>query len=1441
MKYHSSLIEPLETRIAPALLVTGANLLGGNGNPTTGETSIGENQVTLVKVLSGQALVWYDASSNNIVGISVGPNTKLDITGDINGSIITNLTSKGRLTDSDNNPANGEDGGVLLAHTILGIKTTPLSNEKGSLDYIIAGGSIKNLDISGGLGGAYAGNGVFRTGSDLAFGAIPNRFAIVDVGIDVNPLLAGNQTEYGFLESTASFAPVASITNAKIQTGMELQLFAGDGKSVASGAAGAGGNIKNIAINEAFSAAPSVAAYELRGGDGGNSVGGAAGAGGKVSKVLEKTSFGLVTISGGNGGNSSANAQGKFGLGGAGGQVSLLDLRGSSTSYDIRGGEGGDGRIGGMGGGLKENDLGGRGPDASVILAGDFNSDGLDDVVAINGDTGEMVISLNNSSNNTFSYLFQEDFNPDNDPSAIIPGNGTGATSGALYDFDGDSDLDIIVGYSGSASVLVYINQGGGQFYSVNDTGPATVKTLQASVGGPVTSLVLGDFTGTSGLEIGVVTSDVSKTAVTVLGFKTEIVDLNVVYSLESLGSLTILKRPDGSTIDLPVATDAIFGQIAGGASGDMLVSFTDGTILTLLGANFDPEIDAPVFVSGGSINAGFAITSLSEDPGLERVLVFGSGTKSLQLFEFNSGFLTSLPAPDISSLTGSVSAVEYVKTSDSGYQILVVENLPTGSRLNYLVFDFGLGSYVTDKSINGPIGLNKIVAVDENGSWGVAGMNNSISQFYFTDGLTDFISSSLPYKGKLISLFGGNGGDALSIKGAGGDGGAIISTNADADTISMIAGFGGGSIQGSGGNGGSVKNSATFFNLSGEEITPTFEVTKGMTVVAGNGGSPIQAGEFAAGGNGGSISALTIRNTQGELVFAAGSGGLGHGGNGGIGGNIKNMDVLNLAGGMSVGAGNGGNTDGTSGNGGKGGSISIFIFAMEAAGYLEVDETLESIEQAFVVEFMAGNGGFALAGSGGNGGIGGSISGLTLTLDPSDISLTSTIDSTVHVSLVAGLGGGGDRKGGSGGGVSDIKSTTIYDQILSNEGEENGGVLLLNPVIFEIVAGNGGDGGTSKGGTGGGVNKATLLGVSHIDINALSQPDAALTITSGNGGNGGTAGGAAGKIANIIARNSQATGEFNVATTMLSGANLFAGKGGNGTTKTAGAGGGISTFEIAVQSLFNYGGSLVAVAGNGGDSASGDGGAGGSITKGFGGAVDFNAATGQALVFVGGDGGNGAAGGSGGIINDLRVNASPINEAIACQVFAGDGGNASATGENGGKGGDIIKVRQSKDLNSAINVLSAGSGGDSSSGSGGKGGSVKDVNVLGFIGKPSDGSNPLGVFDGAFAQGIFAGLGGAGAASGKNGSVMDVIARQISAIGASADGITFKAATKVAQIQADLIGYDVDQDGVYDDAFGNDTNPSDVQPLDGFIFASSVSGIDTINNTRTGAFTKIA
>src|SRR5215207_917617 len=126
---HTSSIEPLEARIAPALLINGANLLVANSANDSGETSVGDNSVQVVKVTSGQAIVWFQDGS--ILGVSFGPNTSMEIAGHVEGDIIGNLTASGRLSDSDNNAANGEDGGVLLSNNLTGLTIRPLVGEDG--------------------------------------------------------------------------------------------------------------------------------------------------------------------------------------------------------------------------------------------------------------------------------------------------------------------------------------------------------------------------------------------------------------------------------------------------------------------------------------------------------------------------------------------------------------------------------------------------------------------------------------------------------------------------------------------------------------------------------------------------------------------------------------------------------------------------------------------------------------------------------------------------------------------------------------------------------------------------------------------------------------------------------------------------------------------------------------------------------------------------------------------------------------------------------------------------------------------------------------------------------------------------------------------------------------------------------------------------------------
>ena len=276
-------IEPLESRIAPALLITGANLLGGAGNPRTAETSIGGDQVTLVKLISGSAIVWY--AGGEIKGISFGPNTSLEITGDVNGDIIGNLTAADRLSDVDHNPSNGEDGNLLLANNLIGLKTFRLSEQKGAVGNIITGGSISNLSINGEIHGIYAGDGAFQFGSTVISAGVVT--SLLGAGIDINPVALGNQQQFDFgstkglagATGVSAFSSGASIKNVSLQLIKDGQIFAGNGSGAVNGigtlqavgkstALVAGGSVTNITIESALVGITD-ASYTIHGGGGG--------------------------------------------------------------------------------------------------------------------------------------------------------------------------------------------------------------------------------------------------------------------------------------------------------------------------------------------------------------------------------------------------------------------------------------------------------------------------------------------------------------------------------------------------------------------------------------------------------------------------------------------------------------------------------------------------------------------------------------------------------------------------------------------------------------------------------------------------------------------------------------------------------------------------------------------------------------------------------------------------------------------------------------------------------------------------------------------------------------------------------------------------------------------------------------------------------------------
>jgi hypothetical protein len=228
--------------------------------------------------------------------------------------------------------------------------------------------------------------------------------------------------------------------------------------------------------------------------------------------------------------------------------------------------------------------------------------------------------------------------------------------------------------------------------------------------------------------------------------------------------------------------------------------------------------------------------------------------------------------------------------------------------------------------------------------------------------------------------------------------------------------------------------------------------------------------------------------------------------------------------------------------------------------------------------------------------------------------------------------------------------------------------------------------------------------------------------------------------------------------------------------------------------------------------------------------------------------------------VNNIQLNAAQNPEtiggydAMSTLILAGNGGAATGAGAAGGTGGSISQIVESKDVNTAINLIQAGNGG-SAIGAGGLGGSVTNVQTVGLIGQASDDNfNSFGVFQTesdpatfgtmfpfGVPQGVFAGRGGAGATAGLAGSVLSIQAAQIAAIGAAANSSgLFAAAEKVANVTAEVIGYDQNGNGLYDNVSGtNLTAPSQAVPIDGFLFSMTTpTGIVVANPTLLKAFT---
>ncbi|MEA3207768.1 MAG: hypothetical protein QOE70_825 [Chthoniobacter sp.] len=1420
--------EPLEARIAPALLVVGANYLTAG---EIGETSAGENAATLVKVTAGSAVIWFNGA--DISGISVGPGAGLEISGDVAGDIVANLTAAGRLSDLDGDPTNGEDGGILLSNNIVGIKTGPLGNEKGSIGNIITGGSIANLSISGVIEGIYAGDGVFRTESD----AIQGGSVHVTVGLDVNPVDVAYEGGFTFTKATAQFQDGASIKIAKIESGKELQIFSGNGSPRGATAAGPGvpgGNIEGVTISSAYLDGGEFS-YMIIAGDGAN--GTAGGAGGSVISVIEKTSSGTALITAGKGGTGSV------GVGGAGGSIRSVDLQSDSSIYLVTAGDGGQGVGGGAGGSLVNANFSNKTPTGGLIVSGDFTGSNGDDVLVIDSGTGRMVLQANDGTGSNFTPVTQYTLlhgagSADDEVFTDIESLGNTPVAALAQDVNGDGWLDVVVAYRNSNSLGVYLNQGGGSFYQavVNADPNAEPEFELASVGVALgftpALLVAGNFSGDGEGDFAVVNTANNKSEIHVVEGGRDATD----------PTLPVFAVLDGFTEFSGAATAAVGAQFAGGRD-DVFVATATGKLLAFAGTG--AAEGAPFALTDTGLSIAGGINGLDVDSTGHHLLAVATRSRTVGLYAIGGdGSLLQEAGPDLTTTTGKPLAAHFIASEVPGTadSIALLSSLTAGSRLDLLVPGTDDGdpltvdpAYVVSKSVSSTASLKTFVLASSNVSGstlpGIAALGGSLSRFYFDQAYDGFDDFHLPFSGKIVVVKVGNGGagiDTIKTFGKGGAGGSITAFNVEAPEIYLTAGNGGGAQKGAGGAGGSIVNPASFVTASSTAVVPTLTAEIALEIKAGDGGSPALTGKAASGGAGGAVAGLTLSLAGGSTQVTAGDGGKGRGGVGGAGGSVTRLVSSSAGADLFLTGGAGGAALSGIFAGGVGGSVSFVKHEMRLS-----DEG-EAVERPYAAALVAGQGGLSTFG---NGGGGGSVSDINLLLDPAnddlDVVPNLAIDSTVTVLFQAGDGGEGVN-GGAGGSINRVKSVTLFDQKVDK-------AYHLNAVTATLLSGTGGKGNAGIGGNGGAINTALLEGITGFDLNAVATGEnpnqIPLFVVAGDGGDGSVRGGAGGAILGLTAQNAKLGESTVLATTELLGASLSSGKGGDGTASDGGKGGDISRVLAGV-----FAAPLVITTGKGGDGGTaGDesaikakGGAGGYLTSSTLGAVvtGFNIGV---LVQLGAGGDGQAAGGVGGSVNLLTLNTPQNMLSNSAMLFAGHGGAAAATGGLGGKGGSITGISQAKDLNSAISLLQAGNGGDASDGIAGAGGDVSGVKTAGFIGKPTDGTKNLGVFDNfGSEQGVFSGRGGAGLTDGIAGAVSNITARQIAAIAAAYDAPTdtFGIASKVSNVTADVIGFEVVRDNIFTDNHGGGLSPSATSGRDGFILAAAIEGV---NKLRAG------
>ncbi|MEQ1861045.1 MAG: hypothetical protein ABMA13_14005 [Chthoniobacteraceae bacterium] len=379
------------------------------------------------------------------------------------------------------------------------------------------------------------------------------------------------------------------------------------------------------------------------------------------------------------------------------------------------------------------------------------------------------------------------------------------------------------------------------------------------------------------------------------------------------------------------------------------------------------------------------------------------------------------------------------------------------------------------------------------------------------------------------------------------------------------------------------------------------------------------------------------------------------------------------------------------------------------------------------------------IAGAGGAGANGGSLTNIRITGDSDGFR------------LVAGDGGDADPASGKFNGGAGGKLSTIYVAGVADSTTPNSEVL--------IKAGAGGDGATTgRGGAGGTASKVQvgfeINGGRLVPSDTLLDDNVRIEAGAGGSGQFGGAGGKASAIKVRLNTRDQIGGDVEIA--------VLGGIGGDAVSAVgrAGVGGSVDNAEVLNQINVNDTDILIQAGKAGTVNA-----AGGNALGAAGGSVSNVKLLGSEFQVIAGDGSDGKTGGNGGSVK--RVMVLDDNDIIAQSIliYAGHGGDA--TGGSAGSGGviDNFQVVRADLAAMLVNPGNGGNGGNSIGGKAGRGGGITTLIV-----KDIDfGLNRSGFFTAR------AGLGGDGEKAGGAGGVIknfDLAAVDLSAfVNAGAGG----------------------------------------------------------------------